>query len=57
MFESLFGVVLFFILGYLSRKVGIFDEKSADTIIKFIIYFAFPSLVIYNVYNLEVKPS
>ncbi|WP_457622875.1 AEC family transporter, partial [Persephonella sp.] len=41
----------------LSRKVGIFDEKSADTIIKFIIYFAFPSLVIYNVYNLEVKPS
>ncbi len=57
MFESLFSVLLFFILGYLSRKFNIFDEKSADTLIRFIIFFAFPSLVIYNVYYLDLKRS
>ncbi|WP_457644705.1 AEC family transporter [Persephonella sp.] len=57
MLESLFSVILFFVSGYISRKLRIFDERSADTLIKFIIYFAFPALVIYNVYYLDIKRS
>ncbi|WP_457641564.1 AEC family transporter [Persephonella sp.] len=57
MLENLFSVVLFFAAGYLARKLRIFDENSSDTLIKFIIYFAFPSLVIYNVHFLEMKSS
>ncbi|NPA58172.1 MAG: AEC family transporter [Aquificae bacterium] len=57
MIENLFSVVLFFSLGYLARKKGIFDKEGADTLIRFIIYFAFPSLVVYNVYHLQIKPS
>ncbi len=53
MIENLFSVILFFSLGYFSRKAGLFDEKSAKTLIDFILYIAFPALVIYNVYHLE----
>ncbi|NPA52145.1 MAG: AEC family transporter [Aquificae bacterium] len=54
MIENLFSVVLFFSLGYISRKFGLFDEKSAKTLIDFILYISFPALVIYNVYHLEL---
>lgn len=57
MFENLFSVVLFFSLGYFARKRGILDETGSDILIRFIIYFAFPALVIYNVYHLDIKPQ
>ncbi len=57
MLENLFSIVLFFSLGYLSRKFKIYTEDSSKVLIDFIIYFAFPSLVIYNIYYLEFKPS
>lgn len=57
MVENLFSVVLFFSLGYLLRKVGIFSEKDSDLLIKFIIYVAFPSLVVYNIYHLQLSSS
>lgn len=53
MFENLFSVILFFSLGYFSRKVGLFDEKDSNSLINFILYISFPALVIYNVYYLE----
>ncbi len=57
MLENLFSVVLFFSLGYIFRKFKIFTEKSSKTLIDFIIYVAFPALVIYNVQFLELKIS
>ncbi len=57
MLENLFSVVLFFSLGYIFRKIKIFTELSSKTFIDFIIYVAFPALVIYNVQQLEFKSS
>ena len=57
MLENLFSVVLFFSLGYIFRKFKIFTEESSKTLIDFIIYVAFPALVIYNVQFLELKIS
>ncbi|WP_457642825.1 AEC family transporter [Persephonella sp.] len=57
MIENLFSVVLFFSLGYLARKWGVFRTDASDVLIKFIIYFAFPALVVYNIYHLQLKPS
>ncbi len=55
MLENLFSVVLFFSLGYLSRKLKIYTEESSKVLIDFIIYFALPSMVIYNIQSLEFK--
>jgi predicted permease len=57
MIENLFSVVLFFSIGYISRKLSVFDERSSDVLIKFIIYIAFPALVVYNVYYLDLNLS
>ncbi len=57
MLENLFSVVLFFSLGYLSRKFKIYTEQSSKVLIDFIIYFAFPALVIYNVQFLQLRIS
>ncbi|NPA53822.1 MAG: AEC family transporter [Aquificae bacterium] len=57
MLENLFSVILYFSLGYFSRKKGIFKEDASDILIKFIIYFSFPALVIYNIYHLKVDSS
>ena len=57
MLENLFSVVFYFFLGYFSRKKRIFEENASDILIKFIIYFSFPALVIYNVYHLKVNSS
>lgn len=57
MIKNLFSVVLFFSLGYLSRKFRIFEANASDILIKFIIYISFPALVVYNVYYLEFRPS
>ncbi len=57
MLENLFSVVLYFSLGYISRKSGIFEEKTSDILIKFIIYLSFPALVIFNVYHLNLEKS
>ncbi len=57
MLKNLFAVLLYFLIGYLSRKRGLFPENASDSFIKFIIYFSFPSLVIYNVYNLHITGS
>ena len=59
MLENLFSVVLFFSLGYIGRKSKVFYGYSdaSDVIIKFIIYFSFPALVIYNVYRTKISPD
>ena len=57
MLENLFQVVLFFSLGYFSRKFKILEEETSYYLIKFIIYISFPSLVIYNIYNLEFSTN
>ncbi len=57
MLENLFSVILYFSLGYFSRKKELFKEEASDIFIKFIIYFSFPALVIYNIYHLKVDKS
>ncbi len=57
MLENLFSVVFYFFLGYFSRKKKIFKEDASDILIKFIIYFSFPALVVYNVYHLKMNSS
>ena len=57
MLENLFSVVFYFFLGYFSRKKKIFKEDTSDILIKFIIYFSFPALVVYNVYHLKMNSS
>ncbi len=57
MIENLFSVVLFFSIGYIARKKNILEENASDVLIKFIVYFAFPALVVYNVYHLKVEKS
>ncbi len=57
MLENLFSVVFYFFLGYFSRKKRIFDENASDIFIRFIIYFSFPALVVYNVYHLKIDSS
>ncbi len=53
MLESLFSVVFYFLLGYVARVFKIIDENGSQILIKFIIYFSFPALVVYNIYNLK----
>jgi predicted permease len=52
-FSKLFPIVLYFFLGYLSKNLNIFDKTASNHFVRFIVLFAFPALVIYNVYNLE----
>jgi len=52
-FSKLFPIIFYFTLGYLSKKFGVFDRRASDNFVRFIVVFAFPSLVIYNVYNLK----
>jgi len=53
MIENLFSVILYFSLGYITRKIGLFNEEKSKVLIDFILYISFPALVIYNVYYLR----
>ncbi len=53
MIENLFSVILYFSLGYITRKIGLFNEEKSKVLIDFILYISFPALVIYNVYHLR----
>ncbi len=55
MIENLFSVILFFSLGYISKRFRIFPESHSNPLIDFIIYVALPALVLYNVYHLHVN--
>ncbi len=55
MIENLFSVVLYFSLGYISRKLNLFNENSSKVLIDFILYISFPALVVYNVYHLKIE--
>ena len=57
MLENLFAIFLYFSLGYLLKVFRIFDEQSSSAFINFIIYVAFPALVIYNIQHLKLELS
>lgn len=55
--KNLFEVILFFSLGYFSRKTKFLPEETSDYLVKFIINIAFPALVIYNIYYLHITKN
>ncbi len=51
--ENIFQIFVFFILGYVARKLNIIPQSYSQAYIDFIMNIGFPALVIYNIYNLR----
>lgn len=51
--ENIFQIFVFFIIGYIARKLNIIPQSYSQAYINFIMNIGFPALVIYNIYNLK----
>ncbi len=51
--ENIFQIFVFFIIGYIARKLNIIPQTYSQAYVDFIMNIGFPALVIYNIYNLK----
>ncbi len=60
MFEILIKIVpviLIFLTGYISRKIGLFSQQDADLFLKVVFYISLPALILLSVTKIELSPD